>query len=941
MNELQLLRQIRARRDIPAWLKSVGFRILAEIGVSSGGHLQSLLKANPEKLVAVDLWADDGVLQHNDSRHSSEQIDRHYQAVLRLAEKNPCVDVRKGDSADVARQFDDGSFDFVYIDADHTVDGVRSDIAAWWPKVRDGGVMGGHDYVLRRRPDGLAFGVVPAVHEFVGLHSLQDWFHCTWPDEQPGNWFIQKPQQPPTGKDVPGVQAQIAVASKGMGKTIDGFVTLAVGEAYLERAVAFALSSGRFGIPTTLMYRDVDPSSYRSLFAEVVDLSDWPTVNRQGSRSVWELKKYAYRCSEAFKRCAFVDADSLVIRDPRPMFDALAGEQVHTPCGRDVRDDERWAAGRITTRAAARAVGVPEHQPIPTVNGGFLFWQRGDVAQRWFAEYESLFHRLAAFFEKSSSGGYAIRDELCIAIAMALHAIPRFKSNSSIGIWDASGLILDIEHQEFECTKRYFWEGHRFQPYIAHFGGSKFSPLYRRCVEFLTHGTPWRLSVFDAPKATDQFLVPANGYSLSDRELQALTRFVQREGVRSVLEFGPGRSTECFLRSGCDVWSFEYQQRWLEYFRRVLGEHPRLRLGHFENNAEVRLPELAGRRFDLAFVDAPTQEHRPAGVPHSRLNTTMTAAEHADLIVLHNADRCGELATIDALCAQGWNWGPVAGEAKLVVLRRDRRVNGSATAKRIYDFSHWPALPKVSCQCITYGRTTLLDESVECFLRQDFPGVKELVILNDLPSLRLHFEHPDVRVINLPYRLRTIGEKRNACVASCTGEIIFVWDDDDISLPHRISYSLTRMTNHRYYKADRMWYWASGAIRGTPRKAVCHPMGCWSSEFFDAVSGYPHTQSGQDAGLEERFKGEHRHVEVTESRDVYYIYRFPGTGSYHLSTAGYGKGYDEAAQYVEQAGIQGDYEIRPGWRQDYVALVAAVTEEMTRRDRTPSTNGST
>lgn len=46
-----------------------------------------------------------------------------------------------------------------------------------------------------------------------------------------------------------------------------------------------------------------------------------------------------------------------------------------------------------------------------------------------------------------------------------------------------------------------------------------------------------------------------------------------------------------------------------------------------------------------------------------------------------------------------------------------------------YDFSHWSSLPRVSCQCITYGRTTLLDEAVECFLRQDYPGEKELVSL--------------------------------------------------------------------------------------------------------------------------------------------------------------------------------------------------------------------
>src|SRR6185312_11669139 len=101
-----------------------------------------------------------------------------------------------------------------------------------------------------------------------------------------------------------------------------------------------------------------------------------------------------------------------------------------------------------------------------------------------------------------------------------------------------------------------------------------------------------------------------------------------------------------------------------------------------------------------------------------------------------------------------------------------------------YDFAHFKELPRVSCQCITYGRTTLLDEAVESFQRQDYPGEKELVILNDFADLTLRCDAPNVKVVNVPFRMRTIGEKRNACVGFCTGTVIFPWDDDDIHLPH-------------------------------------------------------------------------------------------------------------------------------------------------------------
>jgi hypothetical protein len=42
--------------------------------------------------------------------------------------------------------FEDGSVDFVFIDADHSRDALQADIAAWRPKVRPAGTLAGHDW---------------------------------------------------------------------------------------------------------------------------------------------------------------------------------------------------------------------------------------------------------------------------------------------------------------------------------------------------------------------------------------------------------------------------------------------------------------------------------------------------------------------------------------------------------------------------------------------------------------------------------------------------------------------------------------------------------------------------------------------------------------------------------------------------------------------------
>ena len=64
------------------------------------------------------------------------------------------------DSTKAAKMFQDYSLDFVFIDAAHDYVSIKRDIAIWWPKVKVGGILAGHDY------DHLFPGVVQAVNGF-------------------------------------------------------------------------------------------------------------------------------------------------------------------------------------------------------------------------------------------------------------------------------------------------------------------------------------------------------------------------------------------------------------------------------------------------------------------------------------------------------------------------------------------------------------------------------------------------------------------------------------------------------------------------------------------------------------------------------------------------------------------------------------------------------
>lgn len=69
------------------------------------------------------------------------------------------------DSAEAADIFADGSVDFCFIDASHKEEHVSRDIEAWWPKVKSGGILGGHDWEWR--------SVRNAVKKFSELQRLQ------------------------------------------------------------------------------------------------------------------------------------------------------------------------------------------------------------------------------------------------------------------------------------------------------------------------------------------------------------------------------------------------------------------------------------------------------------------------------------------------------------------------------------------------------------------------------------------------------------------------------------------------------------------------------------------------------------------------------------------------------------------------------------------------
>ncbi len=136
----------------------------AELGVLDGRTFLHLLESCPRlTMVGVDIWQ--VCLEKDRERggrsYSSVDMEATYATLkAKVVPYGARAKLLRMKTVYAASLYGDKAFDFVFIDADHTYEGVRADIDAWLPKVRPGGWLMGHDFNPNDFP-----GVVQAVTE--------------------------------------------------------------------------------------------------------------------------------------------------------------------------------------------------------------------------------------------------------------------------------------------------------------------------------------------------------------------------------------------------------------------------------------------------------------------------------------------------------------------------------------------------------------------------------------------------------------------------------------------------------------------------------------------------------------------------------------------------------------------------------------------------------
>jgi len=151
--------------------------VFCEIGSFQGRsacYMGELIKESGKnlKLVCVDLWPTHKELNDKAALgvgqgQEAEIIRALPQSLLETFCNNidnaGCRDVVipiRHNSSEVAALFPDEYFSFIFVDAGHSYDQVMADLKNWYPKLKTGGIMAGHDYDAQ--------SVADAVKDFFG-----------------------------------------------------------------------------------------------------------------------------------------------------------------------------------------------------------------------------------------------------------------------------------------------------------------------------------------------------------------------------------------------------------------------------------------------------------------------------------------------------------------------------------------------------------------------------------------------------------------------------------------------------------------------------------------------------------------------------------------------------------------------------------------------------
>jgi glycosyltransferase involved in cell wall biosynthesis len=161
-------------------------------------------------------------------------------------------------------------------------------------------------------------------------------------------------------------------------------------------------------------------------------------------------------------------------------------------------------------------------------------------------------------------------------------------------------------------------------------------------------------------------------------------------------------------------------------------------------------------------------------------------------------------------------------------------------------------LPKVAWLCCTFRRPKLLGHLIDCFLKQDYPADRRVMLILDDDNEYEMQERDGWKIISVPDRYPSLGEKRNALAAMVSNDtdILCPVDDDELLLSHTTSAHAAALTDADWSVPSRVYAESDnipGHIYARSTTGCCYPSSwAYTREFFVKTGGYPPISLDED-----------------------------------------------------------------------------------------------
>jgi glycosyltransferase involved in cell wall biosynthesis len=169
--------------------------------------------------------------------------------------------------------------------------------------------------------------------------------------------------------------------------------------------------------------------------------------------------------------------------------------------------------------------------------------------------------------------------------------------------------------------------------------------------------------------------------------------------------------------------------------------------------------------------------------------------------------------------------------------------------------------PLISCLMVTRGDIRLIASALYCFDLQTYPNKELVIICCDKDSLvKDYIEQkrvPNVKLVYVEGR-RSLGELRNISIRQASGQIVCIWDDDDLYGKDRLQIQAGLLIETQlpaiFLKRLLIW-WPEKEILAISQRRPCEgSMMSWKS----CIPGYLHVNRGEDTAMVDQLRETNR-----------------------------------------------------------------------------------